>query len=103
MRIEIVKIENENGEFSIWIDREQNFSLAHFLKDISFLNIGAPKTIYQSFGPAEVIEKYSTKIGDFYINQEFDEYTGTTIYSESSKLMNKIYFIYERRWQWQIP
>ncbi len=66
MNIEIVKIEKENGGFSIWINEEQDFSLDHFLKNLSFLDIDAPETIYQSLAPSEIIEKYSTKVGDFF-------------------------------------
>ena len=91
MDIEIVKIEKENGGFSIWIDREQDFRRAEFLKEISILNIDEHQIIYESFCPAEIIEKYSTKIGDFFISQEFDEFAGTTIYSKNAELMNKLY------------
>lgn len=91
MPIEIVKIEKGNSEFSIWIDGEQDFATACFLKDISALNINRVETIYQSFGPAESIEKYSTESGDFFINREFDEHAGTTIYSENVQLMNQLF------------
>jgi len=89
--IKIVKIKKDNGEFSIWIDREQDFSLTRFLKDLSVLELDEPETIYQSFGPAEIIEKYPTKAGDFFISQEFDEYAGVTVYSKNPELMDKIY------------
>ncbi len=91
INIEIVKVEKDKGGFSIWIDSEQGFSLTNFLKDLLILDFDAPETVYQSFGPAEIIERYSTKVGDFFISQEFDEYAGVTIYSDNLELMNKIY------------
>lgn len=92
MSIEIVKIHHKKNEgFSIWIDEEQNLNLNHLLKDLYDLNIEASKIIYQSFGPAEILEKYTTKTADFFIHLEFDAYAGTTIYSQQPEIMYKIY------------
>ncbi len=92
MNIEIDKIYHIESEgFSIWIDEEQNFNLKNFLNDISVLNIETSEILLKSFGPAQIIEKYTTKSGDFFIHIEFDEFAGTTIYSENSDLMNKIF------------
>jgi hypothetical protein len=90
MNIKIIKINKENGGFSIWIDSDQNFSLSRLLEDLSILDLDMGETIYQSFGPAEIIEKYSTKAGAFFISREFDEFAGTMIYSDNLELMDQI-------------
>jgi hypothetical protein len=91
MKIEILKIDKENGGFSIWIDENQQFNPGDFFRIVSSLEIDKRETVSQSFGPAEIIEDIYTSKGKFSLHLAFDEYPGLTIYSENQELMNEIF------------
>jgi hypothetical protein len=91
MSIEIAKIQKEGTEsFSIWIDGDEEFNEAAFISLIGALEINENKRIFSSFGPAQFIDEINTKYGMFNLSQEFDEFAGTTIYSDHHELMEKI-------------
>ena len=91
MNIEIVKIKNKlTDRFSIWIDEDQSFNYNDFITIINSLEIKKIEQIYSSFGPAQFIDEIHTKFGIFNFSQEFDEFAGSTIYSDNQTLMNNI-------------
>lgn len=91
MSIEIVKIKDKisNG-FSIWINEDEGFKENSFLKLVEPLEISENKRVFSSFGPAQFIDEIQTKYGVFSLSQEFDEFAGVSIYSDSDSLMEKI-------------
>jgi hypothetical protein len=90
MSIEIVKIQREGEGFSLWVDDEQDFDVSKFLKVLSPLNVGKSIRVHESFGPAEFIDNIQTSNGVFSLYQQFDEFPGSTIYSDSDALMENI-------------
>ncbi len=90
MSIEVVKLQKSNEGFTIWIDEEQGFNTGDFLSLISCLKVNKVERVYQSFGPAQVIDEIHTELGIFNLDIEFDEYSGISIYSDELALMNKI-------------
>lgn len=94
MSIEIAKIKKKgDGSFSIWIDGDEGFNEQKFLQLIEPLGISKNERVFSSFGPAQFIDEIHTKHGVFNLSQEFDEFAGTTIYSESHGLMENIFNI----------
>lgn len=90
MNIVIVRIEKDDGSFSLWIDDEQEFNSSGLLKLLAPIGVGEIQRVYESFGPAEFIDNINTDEGIFSLHEQFDEFAGSTIYSESTALMNKI-------------
>lgn len=91
MSVEIVKLSQKDARgFSIWIDGNEAFDDIEFLKLIAPLGIDKNERVFSSFGPAQLIDEIHTKNGTFRLSQEFDEYAGVAIYSDSNELMTKI-------------
>jgi hypothetical protein len=91
MSIEIVKIkDNPTGHFSIWIDEDQGFRDKDLLSVINSLGINKTERVYSSLGPSQVIDEVHTTNGAFRLAQEFDEFAGSTIYSDNQELMSNI-------------
>lgn len=86
----IVKIQKDGSGFSIWFNNDSCYKLSDFLELLAPINIISCTRVYESFGPAEFLDEISTKHGVFSMHQEFDEFSGSTIYSESIELMNEI-------------
>ncbi|MVF14843.1 hypothetical protein FT643_22155 [Ketobacter sp. MCCC 1A13808] len=94
MSIEIAKIQkNGDRSFSIWINGDEGFDEQKFLQLIEILGISNNERIFASVGPAQFIDEVHTEHGIFNLSQEFDEFAGTTIYSESSELIESIFNI----------
>lgn len=94
MSCEFVKIDTEDG-FIIWIDIDQPFDQEVFFETISCdsqLKVIYKEIIYQSFGPAQIIEDIKTEAGTYSIDTAFEDVErGTTIYSNDNKIMETIY------------
>lgn len=90
MSIGIVKTQKNSSGFSIWFDNESCYKLSDLLELLAPINIISCTRVLESFGPAEFIDEISTKKGVFSMHQEFDDFSGSTIYSESTELMNEI-------------
>jgi hypothetical protein len=93
MSIEIVKIERDGGGFSIWIDEEQEFSSPEWLELLGPIGIGKSNRVHESFGPAVFIDDITTSDGVLSLHQQFDEFSGSSIYSGSSALMKRVFKI----------
>lgn len=94
MSCESVKIDTEDG-FIISIDIDQPFNEKVFLEIISSdsqLNVISKETVYQSFGPAQIIEDIKTRAGIFTIDTALEDIEqGITIYSNDKEIMETIY------------
>ncbi len=91
MNIEIVKLQKQKSEeFTIWINGDGDFISNDFLELMTPLGISKNERVFSCFGPLEFIDEIQTESGQFTFHQELDEFPGTTIYSDSTELMNKI-------------
>lgn len=94
MSCEFVKIDTKNG-FLIWIDIDQSFNRRVFFETISSdskLDVISKETVFQSFGPAQIIEDIKTKAGIFTIDTAFEDVErGIRIYSNDNEIMETIY------------
>ena len=90
MTIEVVVINKDNGGFSLWINDDQPFHVHRFKTLMEELKIERIERVRESFGPAEIVDNIHTAHGVFGLHMEFDEFAGTTIYSEDGELMEKI-------------
>jgi len=86
----MTKIDKIDSGFFIWIGEDEGFNARAFLKHIDKFEPSEPERIFSSFGPAEILDEFHTQYGSFRLHHEFDEFAGTTIYSDSHELMKKI-------------
>lgn len=86
-----MRLMQQQDTFSIWINGDQKFNVDVFMSTVSQLGIKRNHRILTSCGPAQSLDEIQTDSGFFYVSQEFDEFAGVTIYSDSAALMNIIF------------
>lgn len=92
MKVDILKLQNgDRASSSIWIGDNRDFEQNEFLKLIAPFGVSDQERVSISTSPAEFIDKITTKLGVFYISREFDEFSGTTIFSDNHELMDSIF------------